>query len=122
MTLIMTVHSIEEILKKQVCEIIQLHPDAVVRYRVSVPFMFDDGDVFVIILKQEGERWVFSDEGHTYMHLSYSMDENVFQQGTRRRIITRTLTMFQVQDRDGELILPIEDAQYGETLWNFIQA
>jgi hypothetical protein len=55
------------------------------------------------------------------MHLSYSMDESLFQQETRRSIILKTLTIFQVQDREGELILPIEDDQYGETLWNFIQ-
>ncbi len=37
------------------------------RYIVHVPFMFDDGDHPVIVLKKRGGRWLFTDEGHTLM-------------------------------------------------------
>jgi hypothetical protein len=52
----MTGHLIEEELKQQVCESVQLHPKGVGRCRVSVPFMFNDGDLLVIVLKQVGEH------------------------------------------------------------------
>ena len=41
------------------------------RYQVFTPFLFDDGDHLVIVLKRNNSHWVLSDEGHTYMHLTY---------------------------------------------------
>jgi hypothetical protein len=65
---------------------------------------------------------VLTDEGHTYMHLSYDLDEEDLQSGTRRRIIESTLSVFGVEDRKGELALPIEGDGYGDALYSFVQA
>ena len=96
--------------------------EGVGRYQVFTPFRFDDGDHLSIVLKQEGSRWVLSDEANTYMRLTYEIDEQALQRGTRQKIISSVLSMFQVEDRDGELLLEVSDGQYGDTLFSFIQA
>ena len=77
---------------------------------------------FVIVLKQVGDKWVFSDEGHTYMHLDYSIESSRLQHRTRRQMIVQALRMSQVQERGVELVLPVHDSNYVETLWDFIHA
>jgi len=106
----------------QVGKSVQLVADGPGRYRISVPFTFNDGDCLVIVLKQVGDQWVLSDEGHTYMHLAYSIEASRLEYGTRRQMIVQALRMFQVQERGGELVLPIEDNDYAEALWSFVQA
>jgi hypothetical protein len=118
----MALRTIEEDFKHKVCEQIMLLSEGVQRYRVNVPFLYDDGDHLGIVLKQEHGQWLLSDEGDTYMRLTYDIDERDLQRGTRQVIITNALTAFGVQDRDGELILPIADEQYGDALYSFIQA
>ena len=66
----MTLQTIEEAFKYKVCESVFLLPEGVNRYRVFAPFLFDDGDHLVIVLKKELDRWVLSDEGHTFMRLT----------------------------------------------------
>jgi Domain of unknown function DUF1828 len=43
--------------------------------RVFTPFMLEDGDHLAIVLRKESEAWTLSDEGHTYMHPTYDLDE-----------------------------------------------
>ena len=117
----MALRTIEEDFKHKVCEQIALLAEGVQRYRVVVPFVYEDGDHLGIVLKQEDRQWLLSDEGNTYMRLTYDIDERDLQRGTRQVIITNALTAFGVQDREGELILPIEDEQYGDALYSFIQ-
>jgi len=42
--------------------------------------------------------------------------------GTRKKIIKHALSVFNVQDREGELIVPIEDDSYGDAFFMFVQA
>jgi hypothetical protein len=84
--------------------------------------MFEDGDHLSIILKMTNSHWMLSDEGHTYMHLTYDVDEKDLQRGTRQKIITNALSAFGIQDRGGELIAPIEGGRYGDSLYSFVQA
>lgn len=113
---------IEHDFKKKVSEEVQLIAEGVGRYQVFTPFCFDDGDHLSIVLKQEGPRWLLSDEANTYMRLTYEMEEKDLQRGTRQKIIASALSMFQVEDRDGELRLEVSDGQYGDALFSFIQA
>lgn len=101
---------------------VRLHPEGVERYRVFTPFRFDDGDHLAIVLKREPPGWTLSDEGHTYMRLTYEVDAADLLTGTRQQIIADTLAMFQVADRDGELALPVPEERYGDALFSFIQA
>lgn len=118
----MTLEIIEHDFQKKVCAKIYIANEGVDRYRVFTPFLFEDGDHLSIILKRRQSQWILSDEGHTYMHVTYDLDEKDLQRGTRQRVITNALSTFQVQDSDGELIIPVPDEQYGDALYSFIQA
>lgn len=65
---------------------------------------------------------MLSDEAHTYMHLTYDIDEKDLRSGTRQKIISNALSMFQVEDRDGELLIEVPDGRYGDALYSFVQA
>jgi hypothetical protein len=118
----MNIETIEQDFRIKVGEKLNLSKEGIERFRVFTPFMFEDGDHLSIVLKREKERWLLSDEGHTYMHLTYDLDEKDLQRGTRQKIITNALSAFNVDDREGELIIPIIDHQYGDSLFNFVQA
>ena len=118
----MTVDVIEREFREKVCERVSLSAEGIDRYRVFTPFMFEDGDHLSVILKRENGRWVLSDEGHTLMHLTYDLDEKDLERGTRQKIITNALSMFSVQDREGELVISVPDDRYGDALYSFVQA
>ena len=118
----MTIEAIERDFREKLTDKLRLVSEGVNRYRVFTPFMFEDGDHLSIVLKRDNGRWVLSDEGHTYMHLTYDLDEKDLQRGTRQKIITSALSVFSVQDREGELIVPIQNDLYGDALYSFIQA
>ena len=65
---------------------------------------------------------MLSDEAHTYMHLTYDIDERDLHSGTRQKIISNALSTFRVEDRDGELVLVVPDERYGDALYSFVQA
>lgn len=106
--------------KKKVCSEIELEQEGIDRYLIHTPFMFDDGDHFKIVLKrdQHGEM-VLTDEGQTLMQLSY--DDIDLDTKTRNALIEAAKNMFHLEDRDGELVLPIPDASYGDALFSFVQ-
>jgi hypothetical protein len=118
----MQAKQVEQDLQKKVSKKITLHSEGKNRYHVFTPFRFDDGDHFVVVLKRQKGAWILSDEGHTYMHLTYSMDQRDLERGTREKIISNTLSTFGVQERDGELLIPVEDELFGDALFDFMQA
>lgn len=113
---------ISEEFKSRVCEQIDLEPEGQGRFLVVTPFRFEDGDHFVIVLKEEGERWILSDEASTLMHLSYWLDEQAIESGNRREIINNSLSAFSVENRKGELIVPVIEGRFGDALFNLVQA
>ena len=118
----MTIKSIETAFRDKVGRSVRLETEGVNRYRVFTPFLFEDGDHLAIVLNRENGRWVLSDEGHTYMHLTYDIDEADLRRGNRQKIITNALEAFSVDDREGELRLTVPDEQYGDALFSFVQA
>jgi hypothetical protein len=118
----MSIDTIERQFHEKVSAKVRLASEGIERFRVFTPFLFEDGDHLAIVLKKEDARWVLSDEAHTYMHLTYDLDEKDLQRGTRQKIIANALSAFQVEDREGELVLDIPDERYGDALFSFIQA
>ncbi|MBN1903347.1 DUF1828 domain-containing protein [Candidatus Sumerlaeota bacterium] len=118
----MNIETIEKDFKTKICEKIRLSGEGIDRFRVFTPFLFEDGDHLAIVLKRENSKWTLSDEGHTYMHLTYDLDEKDLHRGTRQKVITNALSMFRIEDRDGELLLRIYNEQFGDALFSFIQA
>ncbi len=111
---------IESAFKSSVCEEVELVSEGIDRYLVHVPFTFEDGDHFVVLLKRENGHWLLTDEGHTYLHLSYDVPD--FDRGTRRAIVDRVLAGLGMEDVEGELRLRIPERRYGDALFSYLQA
>ena len=120
----MSINTIEKDFHEKVSSQVRLMAEGVGRYRVFTPFLFDDGDHLSIVLKRDDREmgWILSDEAHTYMHLTYDIEESDLHRGTRQKIISNTLSTFRVEDRDGELVLEVPNEQYGDALYSFVQA
>ena len=118
----MSIETMERDFQEKVSAKVRLVAEGMERFRVFTPFLFDDGDHLAIVLKKEGARWVLSDEAHTYMHLTYDIDEKDLHTGTRQKIISNALSSFRIEDRDGELVLDVPDERYGDALFSFVQA
>lgn len=106
--------------REKVCAEVDVEAQGVDRFIVYTPFMFDDGDHFVVILRKDGSRWMLTDEGHTFMHLSYI--EVDLDSGTRAKVIDQALASHHVTRDNGELRLSVPDDQYGDALFSFVQA
>jgi hypothetical protein len=115
----MNPESIVQEFRRKVCEGIRLTSEGVNRYIVFTPFMFDDGDHLSILLKRENDKWYLSDEGHTFMHVSY--DEIDIERGTRSKIIDSVLLSYGIRNETGELRSVIEGDAYGDALYSFVQ-
>jgi hypothetical protein len=118
----MSMDLISSSFKEKVSEKIELLSEGHDRFRVFTPFQFDDRDHLVVVLRRENGEWLLSDEGHTYMHLTYDLAEKDLQRGTRAKIIGNTLEAFGVEDLEGELRLRVEDHDFGSALFDFVQA
>ncbi|HUY13866.1 MAG TPA: DUF1828 domain-containing protein [Terriglobia bacterium] len=118
----MNVGSIRDDFRNRVCEQVDLQPEGQGRFIVFTPFRFDDGDHFAIVLKKEDDSWILSDEANTLMHLSYQLEEQDIDSGNRGQIIEGSLAGFSVQNRNGELVLPVHEDRFGDALFSFIQA
>ena len=118
----MYAEAIQTDFRRKVGETVRIAEEGVGRYRVFTPFSFEDGDHLAIVIKCENNRWVLTDEGHTYMHLTYDLDEKDLQRGNRQKIIANALSVFSVEDRDGELLLKVPEERYGDALFSFVQA
>jgi len=111
---------IERAFKESVCDEVELVSAGIDRYLVHVPFTFEDGDHYVVLLKRDDGQWVLTDEGHTFMHVSYDVPE--FDRGTRRAIVDRVLGGLGLEDRQGELRLRVPEERYGDALFSYLQA
>ena len=119
----MLLDTIEREFREKVSSEVELMAEGKGRYQVLTPFRFDDGDHLSIVLKQQdGERWVLSDEANTYMRLTYELDEKDLGRGNRKKIIDNALSVFQIEDCEGELLIDVRDGQYGDALYSFVQA
>jgi len=108
--------------KRKVCADIQIVSEGEGRFIVRTPFTFDDGDALPIVLKASNGGWVFTDEGQTFMELLYELDEGDLERGGRPEIIESTLAGFGIENRHGELVLPVRDRRFGDALYSFIHA
>lgn len=113
---------IEQMFAKKVCEEIGLLKEGQDRFRVFTSFIFDDGDHLAIVLKKENETWLFSDEGHTNLVLSYKNFLYDLKSDVCNESVNSLLKEFEVENREGELIAKISGDEYGKALFRFCQA
>ncbi len=109
---------IEKEFRKKVCDEIKIISESKDRFVVSTPFTFEDGDYLNIVLKKNGAGWYFTDEGHTFMHLSFDED---FERGKRKEIIDSILKIHFLENDNGELRCPVKDDNFNDTFYTFIQ-
>lgn len=114
--------AIQQEFRARVSDQIDLEPEGVDRFAILTPFRFEDGDLYDIALKREGNRWIITDEASTLMHLSYWLVDKALESGNRREIVTNALSVFSVENRNGEFIIPVAEDNFGDALFNFIQA
>ncbi len=117
----MNISQITEEFKKKVCKSISIVPEGINRFRVFSPFKFTDGDHLCILLKSTPEGWLLSDEGHTYMHLSYAEDIKYFERGTKQKVINEILSTLGIQEHDGEFRILAKDPELGDSFYSFVQ-
>jgi hypothetical protein len=91
------------------------------RFRVLTPFVLEDGDHLSIVLKRENSKWILSDEGHTYMQLSYDLTNGEVLADGRDEKIREALGFFLLMDREGEIIREVENGEFGEALYALVQ-
>lgn len=106
--------------QKKVSSDISLYQEGTNRFKVFTPFQFEDGDFFSIVLKNENGKWFLSDEGHTFMHLSYELDIDSIEKGTRAQIISNVLSQFELSLKDGAISSELTDS-WGDSLFSYIQ-
>jgi len=119
---VIATEEIEREFRSAVSGAVELHPEGQGRFRVFTPFTFDDGDLISPVLRNDAGRWVLSDEGNTQMRLSYDLDDRALQAESRRKMIDNALATGHVEDRNGELIVPVGHDGYGNALFSLVQA
>ena len=117
----MNTNNLEKILKQNISSAIVIKSKGLNRFCINTPFRFDDGDLFKVILQKTLDGYKITDEAHTFMHLSYDLDLKALESGTRSKIITQTLSNFNIEDRNGELIIETKESEIGDAVFSFIQ-
>lgn len=118
----MELSKIQKSLRNTISAEVSLLNEGVNRFRVFTPFEFEDGDHFSIILKKDNGSFVFTDEAHTIMHMSYDMDVSVLKKGNRQKILTNIISNFGIEEKNGELRIKVIDNNFGASFYNFVQA
>lgn len=93
------------ILKKSICSGLEVESRTLNRFMIHTGYTYPDGDELHIILVKEDDCWLFSDEGHTMMWLSY---EDFKLTEMRKSLLDRTLRTNGVSLKDGSLFIPIK--------------
>ena len=119
----MNINTIQESFQAAVANSVRLLPQGVDRYQIFTPFHFDDGDHFVITLrKDQSGDLIITDEGHTYMHMSYQMDLASIKDGTRNKLIESALEKYKITESEGKIFAKIDDLENaGNIFYSFIQ-
>lgn len=115
----MDIESLEKEFRKKICDEIEIFHEGKNRFIISAPFTFGDGDFLNVVLKKNGNDWYFTDEGHTFMHLSY--DDLDFERGKRKEIINSILKAYYLENDSGELKCSVEDNCFSDGFYTFIQ-
>jgi len=113
----MSFEKLQRSLQEGVHRRLRLVAEGVDRYRVLTPFLHDDGGHIELLLRREGDLLVLSDEATAYMRL----DDRAFHRA-RQKIIASVLSIFGVEDRDGELRMEVDADHPADAVLSLTQA
>lgn len=105
------------------CQEIRVEQRGLDRYQISSPFSFADGDTLpVVAQKSEDGTWEISDEGRTFLYLSY-YDVDM-ENETRQEVLSNILkSHFMMNTDDGVLVMPnISESDFPHAIYTFIQS
>ena len=101
----MNAEDIIESLKKSICLGLEIETRTTNRFMIHTGYTYPDGDELHIILTQDDGKWIFTDEGHTMMWLSYA---DFSMTDSRKNALDKTLDINGVSLSDGELSIAID--------------
>jgi hypothetical protein len=110
-------------IKKEICQELSFEEISKDMYKIDTPFLYNDGDhyTFLFFVDPKQNKWVFTDNGDTFMHISYYMDLESLERDTRKEIIDQYTLMFNVKIYDEVIISVVEEKAYGEAFFNLVQ-
>jgi hypothetical protein len=114
--------AIERDFKAKVADELRIVSEGINRFVVVTPMTFGDGDGLPIVLRKRNDGWYLTDEADTFLQLSYRLSDEELDEPPRKELIDRILSSFEIENKNGELILPIPDHRFGDALYTFIQA
>ena len=106
-------------IRRSLCSGVEIEERGIDRYAIHTEFTYPDGDELRIILKKQGEEWMFTDEGHTMMWLSYE-DFNL-RTDTRNNLFSRTLSYNHAALEDGRICIRFKPDRICGAIHSMIQ-
>ena len=93
------------------------------KHRVHTPFMFDDGDHYVIELVKIHDRYAYSDTGHTEMHLDILDVPNFKTTEWYFRVADNLKQLFRIETCNGCLFRYVQDGEsYAKACMDLVSA
>lgn len=90
-------------------------------WRISLPVYESDGDAVTVWIQPQVGGWQLRDCGTTMMRLSYDMDVDLLQEGTRSKVLQQLLAEGGMRIEGGELFAAMPERQLGAGLMQFAQ-
>lgn len=87
-------------------------------FQIISPFEFYDGDILVAYLEMKNDNVIFSDHGHTLMHVSYDVDINV---KTRKEILENVIATHELNIENGDISAQGDISNIDKIFWDFMQ-
>jgi hypothetical protein len=109
--------------KSKISSSVDMIEEGIDRFRIFTPFGFDDGDSFSIVLKKVNNTFLLTDEGNTYMHLSYDLDLKSLEKGKRAKLLSDILEYHDIKEFNGAFVKKVDSIDsLGNAFFNYIQA
>ena len=91
--------------------------------QVYVPFEFPDGDGLVLYVRHISPNSLqLTDRGHTLMHMAYHTDVARLAEGQRASLLEQIRLRHDVDEHDGEFVMPSSLETVGSDVFRFSQA
>jgi len=100
----MKTEKIKNDFRKKVSGNIDLFPLTKNKFLVTLPLYYSDGDHYRIILKKFNDKYILTDEGNTFLRLSYDSELKSFINDTRLNIINKLLSVYMLTFNNGEIL------------------
>ena len=100
---------------------IEVEAEGIDRFRVHAPIYFDDGDELIVALTKRAGNWVLTDEGHTFMRLTYDIESSELTKGTRAKVIQDALAIYGLKNDEGRLNVEVTDDHIADAFYSLVQ-